>query len=113
MKQALLSLAFLLVAGTAGAQHMHGGGQAPAAFTATPAFAPDGTLYVVRAGTEGVTVAKSADLGRSFSPPVVVMPDAAKLDWGPDARARIVVDGKGGLVVTFAIFQDQRFNGRA
>ena len=35
------------------------------------------------------------------------------LDWGPDARARIAVDPKGGVVVTFAIFQDKRFNGRA
>ena len=35
------------------------------------------------------------------------------LDWGPDARARIVVDPKGQLVVTFGTFQDKNFNGRA
>jgi len=35
------------------------------------------------------------------------------LDWGPDARARIAVDPKGGLIVTFGTFQDKNFNGRA
>ena len=83
------------------------------AFTATPAFAPDGTLWLVRANADRVVVVKSNDLGRSFSPPVAVTPEPMNLDWGPDARARIAVDPKGGLVVTFAIFQDKRFNGRA
>ena len=35
------------------------------------------------------------------------------LDWGPDARARIVVDPMGHLVVTFGTFRDTHFNGRA
>ena len=35
------------------------------------------------------------------------------LDWGPDARARIIVDPKGQLVVTFGTFRDTHFNGRA
>ena len=43
----------------------------------------------------------------------MVTPEPMNLDWGPDARARIAVDPKGGLIVTFAIFQDKNFNGRA
>jgi hypothetical protein len=35
------------------------------------------------------------------------------LDWGPEARPHIAVDGKGDLIVTFAIFKDKKFNGRA
>ena len=56
---------------------------------------------------------RSTDLGQTFSAPVAVTPEPMNLDWGPDARARIAVDPKGGLVVTFAIFQDKNFNGRA
>jgi hypothetical protein len=116
----LLLLAALLLAGSAAnAQHHHGpssggtSGSAPEAFTATPAFGPDGTLWLVRPMGGRIVVQRSGDLGRSFSEPVAVTPAPMSLDWGPDARARIVVDPKGGLVVTFAIFQDTHFNGRA
>lgn len=110
----LFLLAALLLAGSAvHAQHHHGAsGGAPEAFTATPAFGPDGTLWLVRPMGGRVMVQRSSDLGRTFSEPVAVTPEPVNLDWGPDARARIVVDPKGGLVVTFAIFQDKNFNGR-
>ena len=111
MRKLLLALAIVLLAGTAAAQHH--GHQSAEAFTATPAFAPDGTLWLVRATANRIAVMKSTDLGRSFSAPVAVTPEPANLDWGPDARPHIAVDPKGNLVVTFAIFQDQRFNGRA
>jgi hypothetical protein len=112
MRKLLLSLGLLLLGGTAAAQHHHAA-SSQEAFTATPAFGPDGTLWLVRANADRVVVVKSNDLGRSFSAPVAVTPQPMNLDWGPDARARIAVDPKGGLVVTFAIFQDKRFNGRA
>jgi hypothetical protein len=114
MRKLLICLAALLAGGTAAAQHQHGraGAGAPEAFTATPAFAPDGTLWLVRASADKVVVVKSSDLGRTFSGPVAVTPEPMNLDWGPDARARIAVDPRGNLVVTFAIFQDKRFNGR-
>ena len=115
MRKLLLCLAALLAAGTAAAQHQHGkpGAGAPEAFTATPAFGPDGTLWLVRPMVDRIVVTHSRDLGRTFSEPVVVTPEPMNLDWGPDARARIVVDDKGGLVVTFGTFQDKNFNGRA
>jgi hypothetical protein len=113
MRKLLLGLGILLLGGTAAAQHHHGDAKNAEAFTATPAFGPDGTLWLVRANADRVIVLKSNDLGRSFSAPVAVTPEPMNLDWGPDARARIAVDPKGGVVVTFAIFQDKRFNGRA
>jgi hypothetical protein len=115
MRRLLLCLAALLAAGTAAAQHQHGkpGAGAPEAFTATPAFGPDGTLWLVRPVVDRIVMTRSGDLGKTFSQPVVVTPEPMNLDWGPDARARIVVDDKGGLVVTFGTFQDKNFNGRA
>lgn len=115
----LLALAALLLLGSpAVAQHahQHGHGKAgstPEAFTAAPAFGPDGTLWLVRPKVDRIAVLRSTDLGKTFSAPVMVTPEPMNLDWGPDARARIVIDGKGNPVVTFAIFRDKHFNGRA
>lgn len=115
MRFVFLLIAALLLAGSAGAQHQHHAKPAstPEAFTASPAFGPDGTLWLVRTMADRIAVVRSTDLGKTFSEPVMVTPDPMSLDWGPDARARIVVDAKGGLVATFAIFQDRNFNGRA
>lgn len=111
MRTTLLALALSLAAATAAAQHQHA--DAPEAFTATPAFAPDGTLWLVRARSGRIVVSRSSDLGQTFSPEVAVTAEPMNLDWGPDARPHIAVDSTGNVVVTFAIFQDKRFNGRA
>jgi hypothetical protein len=106
--------ALVLLASAAAAQHQHGKpGSAPEAFTASPAFGPDGTLWLARPMSDRIAVLRSTDLGKTFAPPVMVTPEPMSLDWGPDARARIAVDPKGGLIVTFGIFQDKNFNGRA
>ena len=34
------------------------------------------------------------------------------LDWGPDARPKIVVDRNGGIALAFSIFRDKAFNGQ-
>ncbi len=106
--------ALVLLASTVAAQHQHGKpGSAPEAFTASPAFGPDGTLWLARPMGDRVAALRSTDLGKTFAPPVMVTPEPMSLDWGPDARARIAVDPKGGLIVTFGVFQDKNFNGRA
>jgi hypothetical protein len=106
--------ALVLLASTAAAQHQQGrSGSAPEAFTAAPAFGSDGTLWLVRPMVDRIVVSRSTDLGKTFSTPVMVTPEPMNLDWGPDARARIAVDPKGGLIVTFGTFQDKNFNGRA
>jgi hypothetical protein len=119
MRLAISALALVTLAGAAAAQHQHHGdgmksfsADARDAFTATPAFAADGTLWVARGTADRVLVAKSTDLGKTFTNPVSVTPDAINIDWGPDSRPQFVVDKTGGLVVTYAIFQDKRFNGR-
>ena len=82
------------------------------ASVATPAFAPDGTLWLVWTGGGRVMVAHSPDLGRSFGPAAAVTPAATSLDTGPDSRPKIVVDGAGRVVVAYAIFKDKAFNGQ-
>lgn len=114
MRAIVVLAATILLGGPAAAQHHHHGkAAAPEAFTAAPAFGPDGTLWVVRTMTDRVAVARSTDLAKTFSEPVMVTPEPMNLDWGPDARAKIIVDLKGNPVVTFGIFQDRNFNGRA
>lgn len=114
MRLSISIAALVLVTSGAAAQHQHGKpGSAPEAFTATPAFGPDGTLWLARPMADRIAVLRSTDLGKTFSPPVMVTPEPMNLDWGPDARARIAVDPRGRLIVTFGIFQDKNFNGRA
>ena len=105
---------------SATAQEMHMHAAAPpcsgtdlgCSVTATPAFGPDGSLWLVWAAGGKVMVARSSDLGHSFAPAVAVNPDPQKLDSGPDARPKIVVDADNRVYVAYAIFQDEHYNGR-
>lgn len=113
MRLTLCTLALIVLAGAAAAQRQHHDSpDAKEALTATPAFAPDGTLWIARGTADRVLVSKSTDLGKTFSVPVSVTADPINIDWGPDSRPQLAVDKTGALVVTYAIFQDKRFNGR-
>ena len=81
------------------------------ASTVSPTFGPDGSLWVAARVNNQIFVAKSLDHGQSFSPPVVITPDGATLDGGPDARPKILVDRNGRVIVAFARFRDKKFNG--
>lgn len=78
----------------------------------TPTFGPDGTLWLAWMAGGRVSVASSKDTGRSFSTPVPVTQRALNLDWGPDARPKIVVGGDGRIAVAFSTFRDKAFNGQ-
>lgn len=78
----------------------------------TPTFGPDGTLWLAWMAGGQVSVASSKDGGRHFSTPVAVTKEHLNLDWGPDARPKIVVDRKGGIALAFSIFRDKAFNGQ-
>jgi hypothetical protein len=119
MRLTVSALALVVFAGAAAAQHQHQGdamksfsADAREAFTATPAFAPDGSLWIARGFGDRVVLARSTDLAKTFSAPVPVTADPLNMDWGPDSRPQLVVDKSDGLIVTYAIFQDKRFNGR-
>ncbi len=117
-RRILLGLAPLLFGNVAAAQPqhrkeaMHGfAAHGSDALTATPAFAADGTLWLVRGIADRVLVAKSTDLGRTFGPEVSATPGPVDMDWGPDSRPQIVFDPSGALLVTYALFRDKHFNG--
>src|SRR5262249_48496876 len=63
----------------------------------TPAFAADGTLWLVWMAGGQISVASSKDEGKTFSSPVQVTRENLNLDWGPDARPKIAVDGNGRI----------------
>ncbi len=82
------------------------------ATTATPYFAPDGTLWLAWTAAGQVSVASSTDLGHSFSAAVRVTRAPATLDSGPDARPQVLVDHQGRVVVGYSIFKDDEYNGK-
>lgn len=82
----------------------------PCAKTATPFVDAGGRLWLAWAGGGAISVARSSDGGRSFSPAVVVARPGAAMDGGADARPQIVVDPKGRVVVAYSQFKDKAYN---
>jgi hypothetical protein len=117
----ILCFALGLAAGEAAAQshRHHHGGAAPCpeaklecAVSATPAFASDGSLWLAWSAGGRIMVAHSPDLGRSFGAAVAVSGPPARIDAGPDARPKIVVDREGRIFVAYSIFRDENWNGQ-
>lgn len=81
------------------------------ASSATPYFAPDGTLWLTWSAGKMISVAHSSDRGAHFSDPVTVTPKPIRLDSGGDSRPTVVVDKAGHVTVAYALFQDQHYNG--
>ena len=77
-----------------------------------PPSRPDGTLWLAWMAGGQISVASSNDAGRSFSTPVQVTKEKLNLDWGPDARPKIVVEKNGGIALAFSLFRDKAFNGQ-
>jgi hypothetical protein len=77
----------------------------------TPAFGPDGTLWLAWMAGGQVSVASSKDAGRSFSPPMQATRGNLNLDWGPDARPKIAIAPDGTIALAFSVFRDKAFNG--
>ena len=115
---AALLLALAPMPATAQMSHQHGSEAAcdeptiRCASKVTPAFGSDGTLWLAWMAGGQISVASSKDAGRSFSTPVQVTKDTLNLDWGPDARPKIVVEKNGGIALAFSIFRDKAFNGQ-
>jgi hypothetical protein len=115
----IVTLALALTQGSAWAQMSHNHASEAACETTelrcaskvTPAFDANGTLWLAWMAGGQVSVANSGDGGHTLSPAVQVTQDKPNLDWGPDARPKIVVDRKGGIAVAFSTFRDKAFNG--
>jgi hypothetical protein len=119
-RRLILTLMLSLCQGSAWAQMSHHHASESACETTelrcaskvTPVFAGDGTLWLAWMAGGQVSVASSKDQGRTFSPTVQVTHERLNLDWGPDARPKIVVDRSGNIALAFSIFRDEAFNGQ-
>ncbi|MBR0872482.1 exo-alpha-sialidase [Bradyrhizobium tropiciagri] len=120
VRAALAAIMLVALPGLAAAQmsHQHASEAAcdetdlHCATRVTPAFGPDGTLWLAWMAGGQISVASSKDQGATFSTPVQVTRERLNLDWGPDARPKLAIDAKGGIALAFSIFRDQAFNGQ-
>ncbi len=118
-RRLILAVALTLTQGSAWAQMSHNHVSESACETTelrcasrvTPAFGPDGTLWLAWTAGGQVSVANSTDGGHTLSAPAQVTQGKLELDWGPDARPKIALDRKGGIAVAFSTFRDKAFNG--
>src|SRR6516162_3515159 len=114
---AVIAVAIWSKLGIAQMAHSHGEAQCNVSDIScgsrvTPAFAPDGTLWIAFAAGGRVSVARSPDLGRTFAPAVAVHLEPLRLDSGPDERPKLAIDRSGRIAVAYAIFKDSAFNGQ-
>lgn len=77
---------------------------------ATPFFAPDGKLLLAWTANGVVSVAQSADLGKTLSTPIKIAEHGKSLDAGSDARPQIVADKQGDIFLAYAFFKDTNWN---
>jgi hypothetical protein len=69
-------------------------------------------MWLVWAAGGRVMAGHSPDLGRSFERITAVNQEPERIDSGPDARPKVVVDRDGNVIVAYAVFKDDRYNGR-
>lgn len=77
---------------------------------ATPFLTKEGRLLLAWTSGGKVSVAQSADLGKTFTSPIVVAELGKSLDAGSDARPQIVSDSKGNVFLAYAFFKDGNWN---
>lgn len=77
---------------------------------ATPFFMPDGSLLLAWTAGGVVSVAQSADKGKTFSPPIAVAQHGKSLDSGADARPQIVANSSKQVFLAYAFFKDSNWN---
>lgn len=113
-----LTILLTLLTAPALAQHSHGPKHRQSdcvalscAAAATPAFGPDGTLWLAWSAGGQVWVARSGDRGHSFSAPVPVSGAPATIDDNGEARPKLAVT-KDRIAVVYALRRDKAYNGK-
>lgn len=77
---------------------------------ATPFFTQDGKLLLAWTTNGVVSVAQSADLGKTFLPSIKIAEHGKSLDTGSDARPQIVADQNGNVFLAYSFFKDSNWN---
>jgi hypothetical protein len=78
--------------------------------SATPAFAPDGTLLLTWTQDQKVWFARSKDLGQNWTLPVFIGDASTGFDGGGDARPQLAVDAAGHVLIAYDTFKDEHWN---
>ena len=124
MKRLALALTFIMSAALPAQAHDEHGGKPHAAASgctepvlacarsATPAFGPDGTVWIVWSAAGRVFVSTSHDRGVSFAAPVAVSEPAEAMDDNGEARPRLLATRTGTLVVAYGQRMDKHYNGK-
>lgn len=80
--------------------------------SATPAFGPDGRMWIIWSAAGRVYVSASSDQGASFAAPVAVSAPAEAMDDNGEARPKLLATRNGTLVALYAQRMDKRYNGK-
>ncbi|TAN68837.1 MAG: exo-alpha-sialidase [Magnetospirillum sp.] len=78
--------------------------------SATPAFGPDGTVWIVWSAAGRVFVSTSHDHGAAFAAPVAVPEPPAVIDDNGEARPKLLALADGTLVVAYGVRVDKSYN---
>ena len=87
----------------------HGAGL-ECANAATPFFTQEGKLLLAWTANGVLSVAQSADRGKTFSSTVKIAEHGKSLDTGSDARPQIVADKNGNTFLAYSFFKDPNWN---
>jgi hypothetical protein len=82
------------------------------AATATPAFAPDGRLWIAYSVGNRVYASASRDKGKSFDAPVTVASvESGVIDANGEARPKILALRGKGLLASYTVRPEKTYNG--
>jgi hypothetical protein len=99
----------MMAGSTSGAAGCVGSGL-ECANAATPFLLPNGELLLSWTANGVVSVARSHDLGKTFTPAVKIAEHGKSLDTGADARPQIAADHQGNVFLAYAFFKDSHWN---
>jgi hypothetical protein len=77
---------------------------------ATPYISKDGALWLTWTAGGAISVAKSVDLGHTFSERIEIANHQKSLDAGGDARPVITGDGENKIFIAYGFFKDNNWN---
>src|SRR3954449_10091184 len=97
----LLPLVALVISGNCAANHSPNTNRVEDGSVISAAFGPDVRLWRIAAGKKRVYVDHSADLGKSFSAPVLVNIQPQRIKASSENRPAIAANGKGNVYVIY------------
>lgn len=97
----LLTILALIVAGSLAARALPAAQGMAGNPVVVASFAPDGRLWRVTPGKDGLQVDYSTDLGTSFSAPVLIQPPRQRLQIDAEGAPKIAIDAAGTLYVAW------------